>query len=63
MGKIRDLIKKIGDLKGPFHARMGMIKDRNSKALKKQRRLRRGGKNTRKNYTMKNLLTWRTMMA
>ena len=31
MGKIRDLFKKTGDIKGTFHARMGTIKDRNSK--------------------------------
>ena len=30
-GKTRDLFKKIGDIKGTFHARMGTIKDRNSK--------------------------------
>ena len=34
MGKTRDLFKKIGDIKGTFHARMGMIKDRNSKNLR-----------------------------
>ena len=33
MGKTRDLFKKIGDIKGTFHARMGTIKDRNSKDL------------------------------
>ena len=33
MGKTRDLFKKIGDIKGTFHARMGLIKDRNSKDL------------------------------
>ena len=33
MGKTRDLFKKTGDIKGRFHARMGMIKDRNSKDL------------------------------
>ena len=33
MGKTRDLFKKIGDTKGTFHARMGMIKDRNRKDL------------------------------
>ena len=33
MGKIRELFKKIVDIKGTFHARMGMIKDRNSKVL------------------------------
>ena len=34
MGKTRDLIKKIRDIKGIFHARMGMIKNRNRKDLK-----------------------------
>ena len=29
MGKTRDLIKKIRDTKGIFHAKMGLIKDRN----------------------------------
>ena len=32
-GKIRDLFKKIRNTKGTFHARIGMIKDRNSKDL------------------------------
>ena len=33
MGKTRDLVKKIRDTKGTFHAKMGTIKDRNSKDL------------------------------
>ena len=33
MGKTRDLFKKIRDTKGTFHAKMGMIKDRNGKDL------------------------------
>ena len=33
MGKTRDLFKKTGNIKGIFHARMGSIKDRNSKDL------------------------------
>ena len=33
MGKTRDLFKKIRDIKGTFHAKMGSIKDRNSKDL------------------------------
>ena len=33
MGKTRDLFKKIGDIKETFHAKMGIIKDRNSKDL------------------------------
>ena len=33
MGKIRDLLKKIRDTKGTFHAKMGPIKDRNGMDL------------------------------
>ena len=53
MGKTRDLFKKITDTKGNFHAKMGTIKDRNGMDLKKQKILRRGGKNTQKNCTKK----------
>ena len=33
MGNIRDLFKKIRDTKGTFHAKMGLIKDRNVRGL------------------------------
>ena len=33
MGKTRDLFKKIRDTKGTFHAKLGMIKDRNGMDL------------------------------
>ena len=33
MGKTRDLFKKISDIKGTFHAKMGTIKDRNNMNL------------------------------
>ena len=33
MGKTRDLFKKIIDMKGTFHAKMGLIKDRNGMDL------------------------------
>ena len=33
MGKTRDLFKKIRDTKGPFHAKMGLIKHRNGMDL------------------------------
>ena len=43
------IFKKIGDIKGTFHARLGMIKDRNNKVsvrnlrrFQKQKRSRRG---------------------
>ena len=33
MGKTGDLFQKTGDIKGPFHATIGTIKDRNHKDL------------------------------
>ena len=33
MGKTRDLLKKIRDTKGTFHAKMGTVKDRNGMDL------------------------------
>ena len=53
MGKTRDLFKKIRDIKGTFHARIGSIKERNGMDLTEQKILRRGGKNTQKNCTKK----------
>ena len=44
--------KNIRDTKGTFHAKMGLIKDRNC-VEEKQKILRRGGKNTQKNCTKK----------
>ena len=57
MGKTRDLFKKIRDTKGTFHAKMGLIKDRNVMDLTETEILRRGGKNTQKNYTKKIFMT------
>ena len=57
MEKTRDLFKKIRNTKGTFHAKMSTIKDRNSMKLKKQKTLRRGGKNTQKNYAKKIFMT------
>ena len=62
MGKTRDLFKKTGDTKGTFHAKMGLIKDRNGLDLKKQKILRRGGKNTWKNCAKKIFTTQIIMM-
>ena len=41
MGKTRHLFKTIGDIKGTFHARMCMIKDRNSKDLTKAEEIKK----------------------
>ena len=46
MGKTRDLFKKIRDTKGTFHAKMGLIKDKNGMDLTEAE-----DKNTQKNYT------------
>ena len=51
MGNTRDLFKKIRNTKGAFRAKMGTIKDRNGMDLVEAEILRRGGKNTQKNYT------------
>ena len=51
MGKTRGLFKKIRDTKGIFHAKMGLIKDRNGRELTEAEDIRRGGKNTQKNCT------------
>ena len=53
MGKTRDVFKKIRDTKGIFHAKMGTIKDRNSKDLKEANEIKRRGKNTQKKCTRK----------
>ena len=57
IGKTRDPFKKIRDTKGTFHAKMGTIKDRNGMDLTEAEILRRGGKNTQKNYTKKIFMT------
>ena len=38
MGKTRDLLKKIRDTRGIFHAKMGTIKDRRGKEPNRNRR-------------------------
>ena len=63
MGKTRDLFKKIRDTKGTFHAKMGSIKDKKGRNLKKHKILRGGGKNTQKNSTKKIFTTQITMMV
>ena len=55
MGKTRDLFRKIRDTKGTFQAKIGSIKDRNGMNLTEAEDIRRGGKNTQRNYTKKDL--------
>ena len=42
MGKTRDLFKKTGDTKGTFRAKMGTVKDRNSKELTEAEEIKKG---------------------
>ena len=53
MEKTRDLFKTIRDTKGTFHTTMGTIKDRNGMDLTEAEDIKRGGKNTQKNYIKK----------
>ena len=57
MGNTRDLFKKIRDTKGTFHAKMGTVKDRNGMDLTEAKDIKKGDKNTQKNYTKKIFMT------
>jgi len=41
MGKTRVLCKKIGDIKGIFHTKMSMIKDKNNKDLTEKEEIKK----------------------
>ena len=62
MGKTRDL-KRVRDTKGPFHAKMGTIKNRHVMGLTEAEGIKRRCKNTQKNYTKDILMTQITMMV
>ena len=62
MGKTRDLFKKIKDPKGTFHAKMGLIKDRNVMDLTEAEDIKKRCKNTQ-NYTKKIFRTQITTMV
>ena len=63
MGKTRDLFKKITDPKGTFHANVVTIKDRNGMELTEAENIKKGGKNTQKNYTKRIFMTQIAMMV
>ena len=52
MGKTRDLVKKIRDTKGTFHAKMGSIKDRNGMDLIEAENIKRWQEYTEELYKM-----------
>ena len=45
-GKTRDLFRKIGAIKGAFHAKMGTIKDRKDKDLKEVEEIKKRWQDT-----------------
>ena len=57
MGKTRDLFKKIRDIKGTFHAKMGSIKDRNGRNLTEAEDIKKRWQEYQKNCTKKIFMT------
>ena len=62
MGKTRDFLKNIRDIKGTYHAKMGMINDRNSKDQTEADEIKKRWQVYKENYTRKVLMTLITMM-
>ena len=60
---MRDHFKKIGDIKGTFHAKMGMIKNRNSKDLIEADKIKKRWQEYTDNLVKKILMTQITMMV
>ena len=61
VGKIRELFKKTGDIKGTFHTRMGTIKDRNGKDLTEAEEIKKWQEYIEELY-IKVLMIWITMI-
>ena len=57
MGKTRDLFKKIKDSKETFHAKMGLIKNRNGMNLTEAEDIKKRWQDIKKNNTRKILMT------
>ena len=57
MGKTRDLVKKIRDTKGIFHAKMGSIKDRNGMDLTEAEDIKKRWQEYTENCTEKIFMT------
>ena len=65
MEKTRDLFNKIGDSRGIYLARMGMIKDRNSKELTERKEIKEKWQEYTEElfFKKKVLMTWKTMIV
>ena len=62
MGKTRDLLKKIRDTKGTFHAKVGTIKDRNGMDITEAEDIKKRWQEYTELYK-KGLNAWITMMV
>ena len=58
MGKTRDLLKKIRDTKGTFHAKMGSIKDRNGMDLTEAEDIKKRWQEYTEGMYKKIFMTW-----
>ena len=63
MGKTRDLLKKIRDTKGNFHAKMGIIKDRNGMDLTEAGDIKKRWQEYTEDYTTKIFMIQITTMV
>ena len=64
MGKTRNLFKKIRDIKGTLHAKMGTVKDRNGMDLTEAEDIKKRWQEYIKEPNKKNVLvTWITTMV
>ena len=63
MGKTREFFKKIRDTKGTFHAKMGLIKDRNGMDLTEAEDIKKRWQEYTEELYKKVLTTWITMMV
>ena len=63
IGKTRDLYKKIRDIKGIFHAKMGSIKDRNGMDLTEAEDIKKRWQEYTEDFTKEIFITQITMMV
>ena len=63
MGTTRDLFKKIRDIKGTLHAKMGLIKDRNGMDLTEEEDIKKRWREYTEELYKKIFMTQITMMV
>ena len=62
MEKTRNLFKKIGEIKGKFHARIGTIKDKNGMDLTEAEGIKKRWQEYTEKLYKNVLMTWMMMM-